>query len=150
MPDNVKNWSYPFAGGAANPLTNLTSLAKANGGYYPMGANGLWHGGVHLDTGTGTAFDQSSVRCIADGEVIAYRIDGQYPISEYTGDIPLIKRAPYSTGFVLVRHRLALPPLGKTSTSTAPALTFYSLYMHLQDWAGYQHRTTASGLAIRA
>ncbi|MFL9815076.1 hypothetical protein D7241_17675 [Stutzerimonas sp. VN223-3] len=142
MPDSVINWSYPFAGNAASPLANLTSLAKANGGHYPMGANGLWHGGVHFDKGTDTVFDQSSVRCIADGEVIAYRIDEQYPISEYTGDIPLIKRAPFSTGFVLVRHRLALPPLGKTSTSIAPALTFYSLYMHLQDWAGYQQRTT--------
>ncbi|MCQ4312018.1 pesticin C-terminus-like muramidase [Pseudomonas stutzeri] len=142
MPDSVINWSYPFAGNAASPLANLTSLAKANGGHYPMGANGLWHGGVHFDKGTDTVFDQSSVRCIADGEVIAYRIDEQYPISEYTGDIPLIKRAPFSTGFVLVRHRLALPPLGKTSTSIAPALTFYSLYMHLQEWAGYQHRTT--------
>lgn len=139
MTDNVKNWSYPFAGGAANSLINLTSLAKANGGHYPMGANGLWHGGVHFDKGTGTVFDQSSVRCIADGEVIAYRIDEQYPISEYTGDIPLIKRAPFSTGFVLVRHCLALPPLG---TTPAPKLMFYSLYMHLQDWAGYQRQTT--------
>ena len=140
MTSNVNHWSYPFAGDAGNPLANLTSLAKARGGYYPMGANGLWHGGVHFDQGTAGTFDQSSVRCIADGEVIAYRIDEQYPISEYIGEIPLIKRALFSTGFVLVRHRLALPPLHPTPGSDAsePALTFYSLYMHLQDWAGYQ------------
>lgn len=140
MTSNVNHWSYPFAGDAGNPLANLTSLAKARGGYYPMGANGLWHGGVHFDQGTAVTFDQSSVRCIADGEVIAYRIDEQYPISEYIGEIPLIKRALFSTGFVLVRHRLALPPLHPTPGSDAsePALTFYSLYMHLQDWAGYQ------------
>lgn len=144
MTSNVNHWSYPFAGSAGNPLANLTNLAKARGGYYPMGANGLWHGGVHFDQGTAGAFDQSSVRCIADGEVIAYRIDGQYPISEYTGEIPLIQRALFSTGFVLVRHRLALPPLRATSASDAPepALTFYSLYMHLQDWAGYQAQTS--------
>lgn len=141
MPDNIENWSYPFPSGAAHPFAELTSLAKANGGYYPMGANGLWHGGVHFDKGTDTALNQSSVRCIADGEVIAYRIDEQYPISEYTGDIPLIKRALFSTGFVLVRHRLSPPPLGTTPTSTAPVLIFYSLYMHLQDWAGYQRQT---------
>ncbi|WP_181295371.1 hypothetical protein [Pseudomonas sp. Q2-TVG4-2] len=134
MTNSINDWSYPFASGADSPLANLTNLARAKGGYYPMGANGLWHGGVHFDQGTGAAFDQSSVRCIADGEVIAYRIDSQYPASEYTGDIPRIKRAPFSTGFVLVRHRLALPPLG---TSTGPTLAFYSLYMHLQDWAGY-------------
>ncbi|MFG3695824.1 hypothetical protein ACGFZ6_20900 [Stutzerimonas stutzeri] len=140
MTSNVNHWSYPFAGDAGNPLANLTSLAKARGGYYPMGASGLWHGGVHFDQGTAVTFDQSSVRCIADGEVIAYRIDEQYPISEYIGEIPLIKRALFSTGFVLVRHRLALPPLHPTPGSDAsePALTFYSLYMHLQDWAGYQ------------
>ncbi len=140
MTSNVNHWSYPFAGNTGNPLANLTSLAKAWGGYYPMGANGLWHGGVHFDQGTAGTFDQSSVRCIADGEVIAYRIDEQYPISEYTGEIPLIKRALFSTGFVLVRHRLALPPLhpAPVSDASAPALTFYSLYMHLQDWAGYQ------------
>ncbi|WP_206678896.1 N-acetylmuramidase family protein [Pseudomonas sp. SST3] len=135
MTDSINDWSYPFAGGADSPLANLTNLARAEGGYYPMGENGLWHGGVHFDQGTGAAFDQSSVRCIADGEVIAYRIDSQYPASEYIGDIPRIKRAPFSTGFVLVRHRLALPPL---DTSPGPTLSFYSLYMHLQDWAGYK------------
>ncbi len=140
MTGNVNHWSYPFAGNTGNPLANLTSLAKARGGYYPMGANGLWHGGVHFDQGTAGTFDQSSVRCIADGEVIAYRIDEQYPISEYTNEIPLIKRALFSTGFVLVRHRLALPSLhlAPASDASEPALTFYSLYMHLQDWAGYQ------------
>lgn len=140
MIDNVKNWSYPFAGASGNPLANLTNLAKAKSGFYPMGANGVWHGGVHFDQGTAGAFDQSSVRCIADGEVIAYRIDDEYPISEYTGEVPLIKRAPFSTGFVLVRHRLAPPPLPTTPAAAAPVpvLTFYSLYMHLQDWAGYQ------------
>ena len=138
MIDNVKNWSYPFAGANGNPLENLTSLAKATSGFYPMGANGLWHGGVHFDQGTAGAFDQSSVRCIADGEVIAYRIDNTYPISEYLGDIPQRKQAPFSTGFVLVKHRLELPPLtSASSAATPPALTFYSLYMHLQDWAGY-------------
>ena len=82
MTNSVNNWSYPFAGGADNPLASLTNLAKARGGHYPMGTNGLWHGGVHFDRGTDAAFDQSSVRCIADGEVIAYRIDTQYPASE--------------------------------------------------------------------
>ncbi|MNQ63945.1 hypothetical protein D3C85_783450 [compost metagenome] len=134
MTNTVNNWSYPFAGASSNPLVNLTSLAKAKAGFYPMGANGLWHGGVHFDQGTAGVFDQSNVRCIADGEVIAYRIDDKYPLSIYTSEIPLIKQASFSTGFVLVKHRLAPPPL---SSAAPPALTFYSLYMHLQDWAGY-------------
>ncbi|NQD91324.1 hypothetical protein HP532_01495 [Pseudomonas sp. CrR25] len=138
------NWAYPFptTGAAINPLQYLTNMAKANGGYYPTGENGLWHGGVHFDGGTAATFDQSSVRCIADGEVIAYRINETYPVSEYTDAIPQIKRVPFSSGFVLVKHRLRPPQpsngVAAVSEKTPPTLTFYSLYMHLQDWASYQ------------
>lgn len=139
------SWAYPFPGKdtSNNPLHLLTHMAQAKGGFYPTGENGLWHGGVHFDEGTAAAFDQSSVRCIADGEVIAYRIDERYPVSEFTEDIPLVKRAPFSTGFVLVKHSLQPPPLKNADGSivegqTPPSLTLYSLYMHLLDWAGYQ------------
>jgi len=139
------NWAYPFPSKdtSHNPLQLLTHMAQAKGGFYPTGENGLWHGGVHFDEGTAAAFDQSSVRCIADGEVIAYRIDERYPVSEFTDDIPRVKRAPYSTGFVLVKHSLQPPPLKNADGSvvegqTPPSLTLYSLYMHLLDWTGYQ------------
>ncbi|NQD93396.1 SH3 domain-containing protein [Pseudomonas sp. CrR25] len=138
------NWAYPFktAETSANPLQYLTHMAKANDGFYPTGENGLWHGGVHFDNGTAAVFDQSSVRCIADGEVIAYRVNETYPISEYTESVPQIKRVPYSSGFVLVKHMLRPPQptngAAAASEQSPPTLTFYSLYMHLQDWAGYQ------------
>ncbi|WP_241663993.1 glycoside hydrolase family 19 protein [Stutzerimonas nosocomialis] len=139
------NWAYPFPSKevGSNPLQLLTHMAKAKSGYYPTGENGLWHGGVHFDEGTAAVFDQSSVRCIADGEVIAYRIDESYPVSEFTDEIPSIKRAPFSTGFVLVKHTLQPPRPKKVEgdaadEQTPPRLTLYSLYMHLQDWAGYQ------------
>ncbi|MBS4151851.1 hypothetical protein ACMC9K_21155 [Pseudomonadota bacterium DY0742] len=139
------NWAYPFPSKdtSHNPLQLLTHMAQAKGGFYPTGENGLWHGGVHFDEGTAAVFDQSSVRCIADGEVIAYRIDERYPVSEFTDDIPMVKRAPFSTGFVLVKHSLQPPPLRNADGSivegqTPPSLTLYSLYMHLLDWAGYQ------------
>lgn len=138
------NWAYPFetAETSADPLQYLTHMAKAKDGYYPSGESGLWHGGVHFDKGTAAVFDQSSVRCIADGEVIAYRVNETYPISEYTEAIPQIKRVPFSSGFVLVKHRLQPPqPSNGTSTvseQTPPTLTLYSLYMHLQDWASYK------------
>lgn len=142
---NPISWAYPFPGkdSSNNPLQLLTHMAHAKGGFYPTGENGLWHGGVHFDEGTAAAFDQSSVRCIADGEVIAYRIDERYPVSEFTDDIPLVQRAPFSTGFVLVKHSLQPPPLKNADGSivegqTPPSLTLYSLYMHLLDWAGYQ------------
>lgn len=139
------NWAYPFPSKDTNcnPLHLLTHMAQAKGGFYPTGENGLWHGGVHFDEGTAAAFDQSSVRCIADGEVIAYRIDERYPVSEFTDDIPIVKRAPFSTGFVLIKHSLQPPPLKNadgsiTEGQTPPSLTLYSLYMHLLDWVGYQ------------
>ncbi|TLX54788.1 hypothetical protein DN826_12600 [Stutzerimonas nosocomialis] len=139
------NWAYPFPSKevGSNPLQLLTHMAKAKSGYYPTGENGLWHGGVHFDEGTAAVFDQSNVRCIADGEVIAYRIDESYPVSEFTDEIPSIKRAPFSTGFVLVKHTLQPPQPKKVEgdaadEQTPPRLTLYSLYMHLQDWAGYQ------------
>ncbi|MDP3817226.1 hypothetical protein [Pseudomonas sp.] len=149
--NKINAWAFPFnsAGDASKEITDpqfyYDALAKAKNGFYPMGDNGLWHGGVHFDSGTAAALDQSSVRCIADGEVIAYRIDNQYPESEYISGVPLIKRAPFSTGFVLVKHRLELPPVPAATPATpaapaapAEALTFYSLYMHLLDWKGYQ------------
>ncbi|BAP77200.1 hypothetical protein MT1_0024 [Pseudomonas sp. MT-1] len=139
------NWAYPFPSKEpnSNPLQLMIHMANAKGGYYPTGENGLWHGGVHFDEGTAAFFDQSSVRCIADGEVIAYRIDERYPVSEFTDEIPRVKRAPFSTGFVLVKHSLQPPPLQNadgsiTDGQTPPSLTLYSLYMHLLDWAGYQ------------
>jgi predicted chitinase len=122
---------------------------------------------VHFDGKTGALLDQSQVRCIADGEVIAYRIDDKYPETPHAATIrpgmgPEPLGAKYSTGFVLVKHCLALPPTPPPATpasessptdtaaespaavptaETAPAsegLILYSLYMHLLDWTSYQ------------
>uniref|UniRef100_A4XNG6 Glycoside hydrolase, family 19 n=1 Tax=Ectopseudomonas mendocina (strain ymp) TaxID=399739 RepID=A4XNG6_ECTM1 len=175
MADNKPiNWAYPFKTAGedskevSDPQIYLDALAKAKDGFYPMGANGLWHGGVHFDDNTAGSLDQSSIRCIADGEVIAYRIDQRYPTTQY-GDGRAVVHLPFSTGFVLVRHRLVLPSLpaptapggepGDTTTAATPTdtaassaastesatasegLTFYSLYMHLLDWDSYKSAT---------
>ncbi|VVN77959.1 hypothetical protein [Pseudomonas fluorescens] len=131
----LKNWSHPFKD-PRNPLQQLTHLAKATAGYYPLGINGLWHGGVHFDSGTADGLDQSSVQCLADGEVVAYRIDQHSPTTAYWVHKLSVKK-PFSRNFVLVRHRLQAPKL-EGSPDTPPSLTFYSLYLHLQDWAVYQ------------
>jgi hypothetical protein len=131
----LKNWSHPFKD-PRNPLLQLTHLAKAVAGYYPLGINGLWHGGVHFDSGTAAGLDQSSVQCLADGEVVAYRIDTHSPTTRYFINAITVEK-PFSRNFVLVRHRLQ-PPKIEGSPDTPPSLTFYSLYLHLQDWAVYQ------------
>ncbi|MEF9673304.1 hypothetical protein QNM99_18305 [Pseudomonas sp. PCH446] len=96
-------------------------MAKANDGYYPLGSNGLWHGGVHFDESTGLVAQQSEVRCIADGQVIAYRIDEAYPVSAYSDRSTIA-----STGFVLVKHQLEVPappapPTPATAAGATPA-----------------------------
>ncbi|MFJ4375261.1 SH3 domain-containing protein [Pseudomonas japonica] len=134
----TRNWSHPF-GDRSDPLQQLTHLAKAADGYYPIGVHGSWHGGVHFDDGTAGALDQSRVLCLADGEIVAYRIPTQTPTTRYfpIPETPL--DTPSASGFVLVRHRIQAPAI-EGCDETPPALTFYSLYMHLQDWAAYEDR----------
>jgi hypothetical protein len=61
---------------------------SSKGGWYPMGASRMWHGGVHLYAGVG-----APVYAIADGLVIACRITE-------AGDAK-----PYgSRNFVLIQH----------------------------------------------
>ncbi|HEL4243603.1 hypothetical protein I5U23_15040 [Stenotrophomonas maltophilia] len=207
-------WMYPFPRQGKSdafdgamylglPAQEEGALARVDDGFFPVGASGLWHGGVHFDAGSGTVLDQTQgVRCIKDGEVVAYRIDERYP--EIT--FPQVQRkALYSKGFVLVRHTLKLPADAQakfeaadkaakeaqdkkvaTAADSAPAapqtaaapaaaatapskavapapatktakdskdskdskpaaapepgteLSFYSLYMHLMDFTGYQ------------
>ncbi|EQM70739.1 hypothetical protein L682_32450, partial [Aquipseudomonas alcaligenes OT 69] len=129
---------HPF-GDTSSVFQQLATLAKAQSGYFPLGRNGLWHGGVHFDSGTaGTAGPQgqSFVRCLADGEVIAYRIPEQTPKTTFFPAPGVIMKAPFATGFVLVRHRLEAPKIEGVA-DTPPSLIFYSLYMHLADWASY-------------
>jgi len=142
----VKKWSYPLKIGGASgtdPQQYYAALAKAQDGYYPLGSNGLWHGGVHFDEASGLVSAQSEVCCIADGQVIAYRIDDTYPPTVYTD-----RTAFASTGFVLVKHLLEIPApaappaaagdVPPPSPTAGSILTFYSLYMHLLDMEGYR------------
>lgn len=124
------DWAYPFQileapqdqtqdqseqrSPPAAPTTNAAPLSQryqealgnAESGAYPVGANGIWHGGVHFDQGTaGTLQQDKGVRCIATGEVIAYRVDGTYPVSRYSNG-----EAEFSSGFTLLKHTLQLPP----------------------------------------
>ncbi|MDC6133795.1 hypothetical protein PPH41_39705, partial [Burkholderia gladioli] len=68
----------------------------------------------------------------------------------------------YATGFVLVRHKLQLPPppppkpdasqqaAGQPASSQprpGETLTFFSLYMHLMDWNTYQSAAAQAKVA---
>lgn len=104
-------WAFPFTpsdkADASDPMTYMKALAAAEDGFYPLGSSGMWHGGVHFDQGTAKLLKQSDgIRAIADGEVVAYRLDSKYPEQVYQDG----QQALYSTSFVLIRHKLRLPP----------------------------------------
>lgn len=89
------------------------------GGYYPVGVNDYWHGGVHFKF-TGP----EPLQAVADGVLAAYRFDEEptpFEVQEYVKDHP--GAADYSRSFVLLKHE-HVTPMGKD-------FVFYALYMHL-------------------
>jgi len=76
------------------------------GGYFPVGANTVWHGGVHLHANIG-----SKVFACAPGKIIAARLpeNEELAIGHYG-----------SRNFIIVKHKL-------------DDKHFYSLYMHLKN-----------------
>jgi hypothetical protein len=134
-------WRYPFPAKGGKEITDPQTLYSAFGnmedGFFPLGVNGFPHGGVHFGAGTAYSLEQcAGVRVIANGEIVAFKLDDAYEQIHFTQDH---RWGMYSTGFVLVRHPMTMPPAPR-STEAQPAdetLTFYSLYMHLADWTTY-------------
>ncbi|WP_244109302.1 lytic transglycosylase domain-containing protein [Burkholderia anthina] len=121
--DTQLSWAYPFTpagkSDATDPTTYFKALAKCENGFYPMGVSGMWHGGVHFAEGSAEMLKQDSgVRAIADGKIVAYRLNTQYEETKYPNNVGL---AHYSTGFVLVRHELKLPPKPTPKEPAKPA-----------------------------
>jgi predicted chitinase len=139
-PPAALNFAFPFKKSDGKDFIDEHQfhalLARESGGFFPVSDSGMWHGGMHVTAGgAGTSLDlNNGVRCIADGEVVAYRVDRAYPVSELPAlaGKPAVK-ATYSTGFALVRHRTEFPHGTK--------LTFFSLYMHLKSFEEYQKDT---------
>lgn len=132
----VKSWSFPFKPVVRSATLRAgdvqQALAQCDDGFFPVGANGLWHGGIHFGSACEAQLNVvEGVLCIADGEIVAYRLDAK-PCEQALGDSGRIAR--FSSGFVMVRHKLELPPPPGTQPAAAePAdtLTFFSVYMHL-------------------
>jgi hypothetical protein len=129
----------------ANRDEILSHLRGESTGLYMIGRNGMWHGGIHITNATtpwcalsGKAASEiidfpiaykgeQSVRCMADGEVVAYRICKDY--IELPWEIGPLS---VSGSFVLVKHYIQ-PGEGKES-----GLHFYTLYMHLAPYSAYE------------
>ncbi|WP_428738640.1 M15 family metallopeptidase [Sulfurimonas sp.] len=110
----IPNFSYPFKNIKDIEKDCYKNLENKPVGNYLFSAQGLWHGGMHFDK----SFDKE-IRAIADGELVAYRLNEKYLQDEGEAKVD---EGLYSTGFFLLKHTLAYPKTNK--------LTFFSLYMH--------------------
>jgi len=112
----------------------LDALQLANHGWFPFARNHSWHGGVHItsemgggDTGLQVG---GAVNAIGKGEVVAFRMqEGEKPKDDKDAKIP------YSTGFVLIKHKYELPADKGKKPET---VDYFSLYMHMRKWKGYK------------
>lgn len=137
-------------------LSNLERAYSAcenstNGGYFPIGANNCWHGGVHLPPGS-----DGHVYAPMTGEIVAFRLGfgekGRAMLEQADGS----KRNGGDVNFILLRHVLPDSVVravqGKPYLNTAAEVqqnnlgagaaqhaaqgddvVFYSLYMHLSS-----------------
>lgn len=121
----IPKFAYPFK--ENQELKYLINSSKE--GNYLFNTSGFWHGGVHFiesEISTLNGGDSKAIKCIADGEIVAYRVNDKYLKND--GETSETKGV-YSTGFFLVRHKLEYPKDNK--------LTFFSLYMHTAKKSEY-------------
>ena len=88
---------------------------QGGSGYFPIGLNQNWHGGIHLHAGRGT-----EVRAMCDGVLAAARVGNKH--SKYGADTEL-----GDNNFILLRHDIPMP-------KAKEPLRVFSLYMHLQGY----------------
>ena len=82
----MNSFSFPFKSNSSNNKTSPAStedffnaLSMESDGFYPFGVNEFWHGGVHITNKSNGLLKQGDgIQCIADGEVVAYRINEKY------------------------------------------------------------------------
>lgn len=141
-------WPIPSnnQGSEFGSLDDIVShLGGESTGQYMIGRSGMWHGGIHITDATTpwcalsgkapleavdfpVAFKgEQAIRCMADGEVVAYRVCKDYLTLGWESG-PL----SFSGSFVLVKHYIQ--PGEKESSG----LHFYTLYMHLAPYSAYE------------
>jgi len=122
----------------------LSHIGGESTGQYMIGRSGMWHGGIHITEATTPwcalsgksrleALDfpipfkgEQAVRCMADGEVVAYRVCKDYLTLGWESG-PL----SFSGSFVLVKHFI------QPGEEESSGLHFYTLYMHLAPYSAY-------------
>lgn len=123
-------FSYPFKNKSAEDLYQNYKSRPA--GFYPVGSNGFWHSGIHLQV-------QQPVVSIADGEVIAYRIDDEYiPANKYVFCKNYSGEHQFSSGFVLIKHEYKIS--GQVRSARAVFLFVYAPFTLVEILRGPKTR----------
>lgn len=140
-PAPLMNFQYPFRKADGKQFTDAEEIYKVlegeTSGHYLLGSNKFWHGGIHITNSSAPqCVLNEPVRCMADGEVVAYRLNEDYLESTF-GDNE--KKLKYSNSFCLVRHEYKSAPNAEEGVNKGKQnkLKFYSLYMHLLPHVRY-------------
>ncbi len=151
--------SYPVRdadGSEFRAVDEIMRLINAEAhGTWLLGANGLWHGGVHISDVSApfsalradvhNAGDPVPLQFMADGHIVAYRLNNDYLTAPCDG-----QTLRHSSSFVLVKS-VCQPDAQKQESW----LEFYTLYMHLapvNDYPVspcYKVRDGHSGIRLR-
>lgn len=127
----------------------LSTVGGESSGLYLVGSQGMWHGGIHITDATipwcALSTDSEAerehcrelykgeqfIRCMADGEIVAWRICEDYDKSaiKWRGE-----ELFFSTSFVLVKHYI------QPGDTTENGLTFFTLYMNLAPYVAYKQQ----------
>ena len=151
MAVQIPKFSFPVPAGKngkkfSSAKKLLEKLAVEDSGLYLVGRQGMWHGGIHITDTTapwcalssgslrekkysrGPFKGEQFIRCMADGEIVAWRINRDYESNaiKWRND-----ELHQSSSFVLIKHRI------KPGETEASALDFYTLYMHLAPFSIY-------------
>jgi hypothetical protein len=130
----------------------LTDMGKNAHGWWLIGVNRYWHGGIHVGTASSPASvlnqdePEKSVplQFMMDGEVVAWRVNRDYANIECRQKQPLRQ----SGTFVLIRS--VYKPDEQDESSW---LTLYQFYMHMAPLSEYPKRTvyrvTQKGHGVR-
>lgn len=109
----------------------MSLIASEPHGSWAIGANGFWHGGIHISDvsqpfsalipDAQNSEDPVPLQFMTDGTIVAYRLNDTYPTARHCGTTLC-----HSSSFVLVKS-LCKPNPDREETW----LEFYCLYMHL-------------------
>lgn len=132
------SFQYPIRKHGGSQFEDAEELYKAlegeTAGHYLLGSNHFWHGGIHITNASAPqCIRDEPVRCMADGVVVAYRLNKNY----LTSDFEPAKGLQYSTSFCLVRHEYESPANEKSEGVKTNKLVFFSLYMHVLPYELY-------------